>query len=113
MSKQATWKRRVAEWRASGLTAAEFAAGRDFAPATLSWWAWRLGSGALPERRAADGPRPAGFIRVVTARPVPAVDESPLVVEIGVARVRVARGVDRDVFETVVAVLAAHARGGA
>ena len=50
---------------------------------------------------------------MVTARPVPAVDESPLVVEIGVARVRVARGVDRDVFETVVAVLAAHARGGA
>jgi transposase len=113
MSKQATWKRRVAEWRASGLTAAEFAAERDFAPATLSWWAWRLGSGALPERRAADGPQPSGFIRVVTARPVPAVDESTVVVEIGVARVRVARGVDRDVFETVVAVLAAHARGGA
>jgi transposase len=113
MSKQATWKRRVTEWRASGLTAAEFAAGRDFAPATLSWWAWRLGSGALPERRAADGPQPGGVIRVVAARPAPAVDESPLVVEIGAARVRVARGVDRDAFETVVAVLASHARGGA
>ena len=115
MAQQATWKRRVTEWRASGLTAAEFAAGRDFAPATLSWWAWRLGSGAQPERERGDGPRAATFVRVVAARPAPSMsrEESAVVVELGEARVRVAPGVDRALLETVVSVLAAHAREGA
>ena len=113
MANQATWKRRVCEWRASGMTAAEYSAGRDFAPATLTWWAWRLGAGAVPERPPVGSAQPGGFIRVVAARPVPVVDESPVVVEIGVARLRVGRGVDREVLEMVVGVLAAHARVGA
>ena len=44
MADAATWKRRTAEWRASGLTAREFAGRGGFAPATLTWWAWRLRS---------------------------------------------------------------------
>ena len=46
MADRTTWKRIVAEWRASGLTAREFAEGRGFAHMTLTWWAWNLGRDA-------------------------------------------------------------------
>jgi hypothetical protein len=42
MANAVTWKRRVAQWRSSGLTAREYSTGRGFAPATLLWWASRL-----------------------------------------------------------------------
>ena len=42
MANATTWKSRVARWRASGLTAREFAAGKDYSPKTLTWWASRL-----------------------------------------------------------------------
>ena len=46
------WRERVAQWRASGQTAREFAARRGINASTLSHWAWRLaqeprGEGAL------------------------------------------------------------------
>ena len=43
-----TWKKRVAEWRASGQTAAAFSAGRGWSPQTLRWWSSRLGRKAQP-----------------------------------------------------------------
>jgi hypothetical protein len=33
----------VRRWKASGLTAEAFAVREGIAPATLSWWRWRLG----------------------------------------------------------------------
>lgn len=32
----------MAQWRESGLTAAEFSRGREFSPKTLVWWSSRL-----------------------------------------------------------------------
>ena len=36
------WKKRVEEWRASGLTSTKFCAGRDFTAGGLRHWAHRL-----------------------------------------------------------------------
>lgn len=38
------WAKRVEWWKASGLTAAEFASRHGIAAASLKWWKWRLGS---------------------------------------------------------------------
>ena len=44
MSKQTetAWAERVAAWRESGLSAARFASGKEFAASTLRYWASRL-----------------------------------------------------------------------
>src|SRR5262245_66653432 len=41
-SKIALWRARVADWKASGLSGSEFAAGHGLVASTLQWWAWRL-----------------------------------------------------------------------
>ena len=54
MADRATWARRVAEWRASGLTSVEFCEGRDFTAGGLRHGAHRLQQGrkqAMPEVR--------------------------------------------------------------
>jgi hypothetical protein len=38
------WTRRVAEWKASGLTAAKFSRKHRFVEGSLKWWSWKLGS---------------------------------------------------------------------
>jgi len=112
MADRNQWKRRVAEWRASGLSASEFAAGRGFARSTLTWWAWRLGSVAsVPEGRpAAAG---AGLVRVLVRDEEAVAPETPVVVEVGGVRVRVARGFDRGVLRDVVSLLSERGRGDA
>jgi hypothetical protein len=42
---QETWAKRVERWKASGLTAAEFAAELGISGHSLKWWKWRLGHG--------------------------------------------------------------------
>jgi hypothetical protein len=39
---QAKWVERVREWKASGRSAPDFAAGKGFAAATLTWWSSRI-----------------------------------------------------------------------
>lgn len=98
MADEATWAKRVAGWRASGQTAAEFAAGRGYAGSTLRWWASRLGR----ERRA--------FVRVV-AKPADAPSgDGALEVEVGGVRVHVRAGFDRVALVALLEVLRA---GGA
>lgn len=41
-SKAALWRERVADWKASGLTADEFASRHGLVAGTLRWWARRL-----------------------------------------------------------------------
>ena len=106
MADAATWSARVAAWRASDQTAAEFCSRRDYAPATLRWWSSRLGrspEGAAPLAR----PRIA---RVVLA-PSAASSSAPVVVEVGAARVTVERGVDRETLALVLDVLRAQSGG--
>src|SRR5271165_3240541 len=45
------WAKRVERWRDSGLTAKEYAAEIGINAHSLSWWKWRLSSGAKARGR--------------------------------------------------------------
>lgn len=71
---ESEWAELVAEWRASGQTAREFAAAHGVADSALRYWSGRLGSGKRPggtARPRAGGARPgapsssSSFARVV------------------------------------------------
>jgi hypothetical protein len=69
------WAKRVERWGDSGLTAKEYAAEIGVKAHTLSWWKWRLSSGAsAPRRRRARrarttgaGTTPLTFVEMATA----------------------------------------------
>ena len=87
-----TWAQRVAEWRASGQTAHEFASGRGFAGSTLRWWSSRLGR------------QTPGFVRVVAASDAPR-GAGSIELEVGKVRVHVRAGFDRALLAEVLEVL--------
>jgi len=97
-----TWKKRVAEWRASGRTAEAFSAGRGWSPQTLRWWSSRLG-------RKAQAPivRVAQLVRS-TAGGSDARGDGAVVVENLDARLRITieAGADRELVKTVLEVVA-------
>ena len=43
------WAERVARWKASGLSAEEFARRHKVSEASLKWWKWKLGSSSKKE----------------------------------------------------------------
>jgi hypothetical protein len=96
------WKKRVAAWRASGVTAEAFSAGRGWSPQTLRWWSSRLG-------RKAQAPivRVAQLVRA-TAGGHDARGAGAVVVEDLDARLRItiAADADRELVTTVLAVVA-------
>lgn len=65
MAKTKLWKKRVEEWRASGLTSTKFCAGRDFTAGGLRHWAHRLRR--MEEDRARRASEPVRLARVVRA----------------------------------------------
>jgi hypothetical protein len=128
------WAARVEEWRASGATAAVFCKGKEFAPGCLRYWSSRLRKRAAqgaevqaarvvraaavsrsvtqsrrPRKGARSAPRPEGrevrLARVV--RSSASVVETPVVIEIGSARVGVRRGFDAATLRSVLDVLGA------
>lgn len=60
------WAKRVARWKASGLTAKEFAAKTGVNPSTLAYWRWRLSSAERVGGRH-EG-QPAGTTASITGR---------------------------------------------
>lgn len=96
------WTERVRSWRESGETAEAFAEGKGFAGSTLRFWSSRLG-------RTVSAPRLVQLVPKATA-PVSVTASSSLEIEIGDARVRVARGFDRELLAEVVGVLRRGAR---
>ena len=94
---ESEWQSRIAAWRASGQTAAAFAAEHGYTVGTLRWWSSRL------RRRAA-----ARFVRLVPI--ASAVASTEIVLDVGGARVRVARGFDATLLAQVVAALRMGAR---
>lgn len=114
MADATIWARRVAEWRASGLTSHAFSAGREFTAGGLRHWAHLLGKTGTPRAPKIAKPKPsvrmARVLRVATppsaARPAAA--DAGIVVEVGGARVTVGAGFERATLEAVLDVLAAR-----
>jgi len=75
------WAKRVERWKASGLSAAEFARREKVRERTLKWWKWQLGSRA----KKAAPISPLTFVEMTSTAPQ---DGLELVVESG-TRVRV------------------------
>lgn len=96
---EAKWAERVREWKAGGQTAKEFAAGRDYRPSTLVYWASRLRTGTEQRKKRERRIRIARVVRV------PAPTDAAIVVAVGVARVSVRAGFDPDVLRQVVLAL--------
>jgi hypothetical protein len=94
---QAKWAARVSAWRSSGQTAPAFCEGKGFSPGGLRYWSSRLGRG--------EGLSEIKMARVVRAEPALEPATSPIVVEVGGARVTVQRGFDPEALRAVLAVL--------
>jgi transposase len=110
MADRETWTKRVEEWRASGLKAEAFCAGRGFFPQTLYRWSSRLRKPPRQER-----PEPVRMARVVR-RPErrEASSSAPAAaawVEYEGARIVVAPGADRTTLLAVLEALKAAAGG--
>lgn len=106
MADRIEWARRVAAWRRSGETAAEYARGREFAASTLKWWSSQLKALAAPPE-----PEPSSMkvamIRVQRDAPR---EMAIAVVELDDAVVRIASGADE---ATLTALFGALRAGGA
>lgn len=107
MANAAAWAERVAAWRASGLTAPEFCAGRGFAVGTLRWWATRL-----ERERAESVAFPLARVVRRPSEPRAASDGGGVVLEVGGVRVAVGAGFDRATLGAVLDVLEERAAGG-
>jgi transposase len=86
------WRRHVADWKRSGLTAREFAARAGLNAGTLSYWKWRLSRDAKAVKRQAA--RDSARTALVELAPVSLSDER---VEVELAsghRLRVPAGFD-------------------
>lgn len=113
------WAERIREWRASGLSAEEFTAGKDYEASSLRWAVSQLqdrpkpspsttGSVAkVPRRRPAEKPSatPIPAPPFLPVRMRPSAMPADVVVEVGVARIRVSRGADLTLVGDVVRAL--------
>jgi hypothetical protein len=82
--KAAIWRKRVANWRASGESAVAYSAGRGWSAHSLRWWASRLGREAEPTRSPS-----VSFAHLVRATVPERAPTTAVVVEWLEARVRV------------------------
>jgi hypothetical protein len=105
------WANRVRAWRASGATAATYAAQRGWNAGTMTWWASRVG----PKRPPVAGTTPVGFVQVVDRRDAAeatcadVAGASGIEVELSCGHtIRVVPGVDVELLRTVVAALGAR-----
>jgi hypothetical protein len=100
------WAKRIDRWRASGLTAEEFASEIGVKGSTLRHWSWVLGRerrGSGDERGRRARPREVAFVEVATPSPLPAcVEPLELVVRDGI-RIRVPAAFDADALRRVIA----------
>jgi hypothetical protein len=110
MADAEAWSKRVADWRASGLTAKEFCAKHDLQLSGLRYWTYRL--------RAAEKASETSAVKLVpvTVRPEDAAPSTPstersesvITVEIGAARIVVPTGVDGETLKVVLKLLSEH-----
>jgi hypothetical protein len=97
---ESIWAERVAAWRASGLAAPAFCKGKDFTPSGLRYWGSRL------RKAEQEPPKPeVRLARVVRAAPAPAQEETPILIELGNARLGIRRGFDAETLRAVLDLL--------
>jgi len=98
MANEATWMKRVADWRASGLTAAEFCSGKDFTLSALRYWTYRPSQARAPRSEGSAKVQRPRLARVHVAAPLtaflPQSSPSPVVIEFGAFRISLAPGFD-------------------
>ncbi|MEY4582973.1 MAG: hypothetical protein RL701_7676 [Pseudomonadota bacterium] len=109
-STEAMWVERIGEWTRSGQSATEFAEGKPFTSGTLTWAASRLRKGVRDNGKQRESrPRRARKRKIqmaeVIRRPSRIAPVENLVLEVGGARVSVARGFDRLLLRDVVRAL--------
>jgi transposase-like protein len=104
------WAKRVERWRASGLTAREFAAEIGVNAHTLNHWRWRLGQDQRAPTARARIPRSreAAFVEVIAGGEAAAADELIEIIVRDGMRIRVPVRFDADVLRRVVAVVEAR-----
>lgn len=93
---EARWAARVEAWGNSGESATMFVQGKEFSASALRYWKSRL--------RRLDRGNDVRIARVVRTAPATAVD-TPIVVELGPARIGVRRGFDAETLRAVVELL--------
>lgn len=110
MTTDEKWVERIRQWKESGKTAEDFAAGQSYKASTLKWRASELRRSAQGGARHGKGRAPAGSIRmarvVSRGRPGTARGESGVVVEVSGARISLSRGFDAELLTEVVRALA-------
>jgi len=103
----ATWARRVAEWKSSGLSSTKYCEGKPFTPGGLRHWAHRLRHG---DPRGRTTVRVAKVVRLSRPKPPPP-DESAsvpmpdIILALGGARIAVRPGFDRATLAAVLEVV--------
>lgn len=110
MLNESEWPARVSAWRASGKSAPEFCADKDYSATTLYWWASRLKREGQPRvRRKSTSLRLA---RVVRTPPDETPNQAPIVLQVGPARLEIGRGADPATLSHVLAALSETRWGG-
>ena len=111
MADEKSWAKRVTEWQASGLTAAEYCAGREFTVTALYWWSSRLRKAGLEKGSPRRSIRMARVVRRTSREAAPTesgLELAVVLIERGDARVFVPPGVDRATLAIVLEALAGH-----
>lgn len=106
-SRRAEWQKRVAEWRRSGLTAAQYAESVGVKAETLRHWSWRLKSkrttkAAVSAAKAMSAPASSSLVEVLSGTSIDTRFELELA---GGRRVLVPRGFDADELGRLVATI--------
>lgn len=108
MANRAEWVERIKQWRASGLTAREFAEREGLREGSLGWWKWKLNSGGS-DSTALSAPTFLP-VRVVDAHPMPVAAEAFEVALPNGRVVRVPSSFDDATLERLLAIVARDAR---
>ena len=108
MSNETEWPARVSAWRASGTSAREFCADKDYSAPTLYWWASRLKREG--QRRVRH--KPMRLARVVRKALDETPNHAPIVLQVGPARLEIGPGADPATLSHVLAALSETPWGG-
>lgn len=104
------WFNRVSAWRASGQSAPEFSAGREFTAGRLRHWAIVLKQRAIEPQRAVASTTLVRLARVERSAARSSV--GALTIEVGGARLTVPSGFDETTLRATIVALCASVAGG-